>query len=116
MSTTPIIATDSTASRVLQALQPYRLKQEPGGQYRADCPWQPGSDSHSLRIKITDSEHGAWQYFASGEGDSLYNLARRLNVPLPEQNTATEGTKRAYSGIDDYAAAHGLTADDLRSA
>lgn len=117
--TTANVPNDSTAARVLQALQPYRLKREPSGQWRADCPWRPGSDSHSLRIKITDGEHGAWNYFAGDGGDSLYDLAKRLNVPLPklpDRPAQLETSKRTYSGIAEYAEAHGLTADELHTA
>ncbi len=118
MTTSPPvnIPTDSTAARVLEALEPFRLKREPSGQYRADCPWRTGSNSHSLRIKIKDGEYGAWNYFAGDGGGSLYDLAKRLNVPLPERSAQTESTKRAYDSIADYAEAHGLTVDQLNEA
>ncbi len=119
------IPANSTAARVLEALEKYRLKREPSGQYRADCPWQKDSDSHSLRIKIKDGEHGTWRYFA-GDGDgSLYELAEKLGIEYPRTPTVKSGkgvtldvgtSKRTYSNIADYAIQHGLTPDELSAA
>lgn len=105
----------TTAERVLAALQPYKLKQEGQGKYRANSPLRPGADSHSFRLKIeADGEHGAWIDETGGMKGSLYELADRLNIDTPRAKV--ENSKREYRDLDDYAAAHGVTADVMKAA
>ena len=108
--------TDTTADRVLAALRPYRLKRQRDGQYRADCPWRPNSDSHSLVIRITDGEHGAYYYHAGDGGGSLYDLADKLGIEHPTRATGEGSSKRVYVDGEDYARQHGLTWSDLEAA
>jgi hypothetical protein len=105
----------STADKVLQALRAYDLKQESKNKYRSNSPLRPDSNSHAFTLTINDDEHGAYHDFVSGESGSLYDLAKHLNIDLPQKDDKAPivTTKRAYTGIADYAAAHGLTADDL---
>lgn len=104
-----------TAARVLDALRPFDLRDEGNGKYRANSPLRPGSNSHAFSVVIHDDEHGAYDDKVGGDSGSLYDLARKLNIELPERGAAQQ-TKRAYAGIDDYAKSHGLEADDLRAA
>jgi hypothetical protein len=104
--------TDSTAARVLREMEKYGLKETGQGQYRSNSPFRQGSDSGAFALRIRDGEHGGWHDHVSGESGSLYDLAQRLAIPLPEQET----TKRAYVGLADYAAAHHVTADVFKAA
>ncbi|MCL4880488.1 MAG: AAA family ATPase [Anaerolineae bacterium] len=105
----------STAEKVLAALQPYNLK--PGGQnkYRCNSPFRPGSDSMSFSVMIIDDEKGAWFDHRDEIGGSLYDLAAKLGIEVTGRQQV-ENTKRAYTGIEDYAAAHGVTAEVLMKA
>lgn len=96
----------STAQAILSALSGYDLKQEGQGRYRCNSPLRPGSNSHAFTLTIEGDEHGAWKDHVSDESGSLYELARRLNIETGRASVAS--TKRAYQGIDDYAAAHGI--------
>ncbi len=97
----------STAEKLLQALQAHNLKRQPDGSYRCNSPLRPGADSMSFTLTIEpDGEHGAFYDHVSDESGSLYVLAKRLSVPLPPLAPAAE-TKRAYTGLQDYARAHG---------
>lgn len=101
-----------TAAKVLDALRAHDVKEDGQGRYRSNSPLRPGSNSHGFTLTLDDDEHGAYFDHVSHEAGSLYDLARALGVELP---TVTS-TKRGYGGIDDYAAAHGITADHLRAA
>jgi energy-coupling factor transporter ATP-binding protein EcfA2 len=99
----------TTGELVLAALQPFELKKS-GKDWCCNSPFRPGSNSHGFSLVIEASgEHGAYHDHVSGESGSLYDLAARLNIPLPETNRAIE-TKRGYTGIEDYARAHGVDA------
>lgn len=104
-----------TAGRVLDVLKSHKLHQDSGREWRCNSPFRPGSNSHGFKLTLTDDEHGAWVDHVSGEEGSLYDLAKRLGITITER-AKVEDTKRRYADIDDYAAAHGLTADDLRAA
>jgi hypothetical protein len=101
----------NTAARVLSALAAYDLKQEKANQYRCNSPLRPGSNSHGFMLVLEgDGEHGAYFDHVTGEGGSLYDLAAHLNLALPpgEARPSEVSTKRAYSGLADYAEAHGV--------
>ncbi len=107
----------STADNVINALQPYNLRQEGQGKYRCNSPLRPGADSLTFTLVIHSPEHGAFYDFhpsANPASGSLYELAKLLGIDLPLV-IPVESTKRAYSGEEDYARAHGLTGDDLRA-
>lgn len=108
----------TTADRVLERLHSYGLKREANGQYRSNSPLRPGSNSHAFTLKIeTDGEHGAYHDKVSDDSGSLYDLAHALGIETPTNGRReVTSTKREYAGIDDYAKAHGLTADDLKAA
>lgn len=113
--------TQTTADLVLSALQHYDLKLEPNGQYRFNSPFRPGSNSYAVRLKIDDDgEHGAWIDNVTNEGGSLYQLADMLGIPRTTQpasaTTSAPTTKRGYSGLDEYAAAHYAPADAFTAA
>ena len=103
----------STRDKVLSALQAHNLKQVGANQWRSNSPLRPGSDSHSFTLVCDDDEHGAYKDFVSDDAGSLYDLAKHLGI---ETATSIASTKRPYDGIDDYARAHGITADILMSA
>ncbi len=101
----------STADRVLAHLQSYQLQEEQSGEWRCNSPLRPGADSQSFYVKIDGPEHGTWFDHVSGEKGSLYDLARRLGIALPQPQTqAAQPTKRGYTGLADYAQAHGVPA------
>lgn len=104
-----------TAAKVLAAMQAHDLKEDGAGKYRANSPFRPGSNSHALTLTIDSDEHGAWFDHVSQESGSLYELARRLGIEV-SQGLPVASTKRAYASIDDYAAAHGVSAEVLRAA
>lgn len=108
----------STADQVLEKLKPYGLKQEPGGQFRSNRPWSPGSDSNGLSIKIDDCEHGVYTDYVSGESGSLFDLAGKLGISTPGKNgrhPAIE-TNRVYNDLIDYVRTHGVGDEVYRDA
>lgn len=106
--------TETTADRVLAALQPYELRPEGKNEYRLNSPLRPGSNSHAFKLRIADGEHGSYYDHARNESGSLYQLADALGITV--NRTTVETTKRAYRDLAEYAAAHGVTADILKAA
>jgi predicted transcriptional regulator len=104
----------STSDSVIAALAAYDLKIERNGKYRCNSPFRPGSNSHGFTLTITDPEHGAWFDHVSHDSGTLYQLAEKLGIEVP--NTQVENTKRGFSGINDYAKAHGITGEILAAA
>lgn len=104
-----------TASKVIEALQPYKLKATATNEYRGNSPFRSGSNSQGFCLTIHDDEHGAFIDHVSEEQGSLYELAARLGIALPEKISVAT-TKRAYTGIEDYAKAHGIPSDALTTA
>lgn len=103
---------ESTAAKVLRALEPYKLKKEGANKYRCHSPLRTGSDSHAFTVTITDGENGMYCDHADNDrGGSLYELARHLGIEVPTREV--ENTKRAYTGLADYAKAHGIPPDAL---
>ena len=102
---------NTTADAVLHMLQSFSLKGEGPGKYRCNSPLRPGANSHSFCIKIDDGEHGTWIDQVSGESGSLYELATQLGIPLPSAKAThtTTSSKRGYTGLADYAQAHGAS-------
>lgn len=108
---------ETTGSKVLRALEPYDLEKQREGQYRANSPFRAGSNSHGFTLIIhADGEHGAWYDHVSGEQGSLYDLAKRLGLDITRTEYQVKPSKRAYAGIEDYAAAHGVSVEFLRRA
>lgn len=106
----------STADKVLEALSAYKLKQEKPGQYRCNSPFRANSDSMSFTLTINGGEHGSFfdhHPGANPQSGSLYELAKHLDIAVPA-SVPVANTKRAYSGTEDYAKAHGITGDVLR--
>lgn len=103
----------TTSEKVLSALRSYDLRSEGGNKWRCNSPLRPGSNSHAFCVVIDDEEHGAYDDKVSGDQGSLYDLAAKLGIETPTTRTPVADTKRAYDGIEDYAVAHGLTADYL---
>lgn len=101
-----------TAGKVLSELQRFDLKEDGAGKYRLNSPFRPGSNSHGFTLSLEDDEHGAYYDHVSHDTGSLYDLAKRLGIEIAGA-APVASTKRAYSGIDDYAAAHGVTAEYL---
>lgn len=106
----------STADRVLQAMQPYKIKEVKKNQYSSNSPLRAGSNSMAFSLLIEDGEHGTWHDHVSGDSGSLYDLAGVLGVPVGDGRAPVTDSKRSYTGLDDYAAAHGVTGDVLRNA
>jgi len=108
---------ETTGAKVIAALERMahvKLKQAGRG-WRGNSPFRPGSDSAAFSLVIAaDGEHGAYHDFVSGEDGSLYELAERLGLEVPRQ--PAHNTKRVYSGLADYAAAHGAPEEAFRRA
>lgn len=99
----------STAEKVKQVLSGFDLKRQSEREWRCNNPLRPGSNSHAFALTLDDDEHGAYYDHVTQESGSLYELAELLNIELPQRGTVVE-TKRAYTGLADYAAAHGVDA------
>lgn len=98
----------TTAEKVLAELQRFNLKNKGNGNYQCNSPFRVGSDSMGFSVKIEpDGEHGAWRDFVSNESGSLYDLAKRLGLDV-ENAIYVATTKRSYTGLADYANAHGV--------
>jgi len=102
----------STKQRVLDALSHLNIKPDGDNKYRCDSPFRSGSNSNAFCLTIDDDEHGAYIDHVSGESGSLYELAQKLGVATPSRPTVAS-TKRAYTGMDDYARQHAVTKDTL---
>lgn len=108
----------STAERVLAALASYDLKPEhEAGKYRCNSPLRPGSNSHAFTLIIHDGEHGAYMDHVSEDSGTLYELAAHLGIDLPASpRQSIASTKRVYSGLGDYAQAHGVGVEIFKAA
>lgn len=99
---------------VLQpALQPY-LKRVNGDWHRYTAyHWRSDADGETLAVNWAD---GTWKEHKSGDGGYLQSLAKKIgiNVQGGGRMPATP-TKRRFDGIEDYAQAHGITPETLRS-
>ncbi len=98
----------NTGEKILEALRPYKLKQEGENRWRCNDPFRHGSNSFGFTLTIEqDGEHGAYYDHVFEESGSLYELANKLKIGLPDR-TEIGTTKRAYTGLEDYATAHGV--------
>ena len=89
------------------------LKNEGNGQYRLNSPLREGSDSHAFTLVINDGEHGGYKDHVTGDQGSLYDLATKLNI---KKNGKLPPQKRDYTGLDDYALAHGVSPEVFKAA
>lgn len=102
----------STWDAVKSALMPFNLKTtgsdaKGNERWRCNDPFRPGSDSMAIALLIhPDGEHGAVYDHRDAQSDSLYTLAEKLGIPLP-QTTDVGTSKRVYESGDDYARGHG---------
>lgn len=95
----------TTGEQILTALAAHKLKKAAPNEWRCNSPLRTGSDSQSFSLRIEDGgEHGAWHDHVTGEAGSLYQLAERLGIEVPKAQA--QETKRPYTGLADYAAAH----------
>lgn len=95
-----------TLQNVLAALSGCNLKSQGRNEWRGNSPFRTGSDSNSFVLSASDDEHGTYFDHVENAGGSLYQLAERLGIPLPDRAPATD-TKRGYTGLRDYAESHG---------
>lgn len=96
-----------TLQGVQSALSHCAMKPHGRDTWRGNSPFRSGSDSESFVLSATDDEHGTFFDHVENAGGSLYQLAERLGVALPERAPATV-TKKAYTGgLAEYAEAHG---------
>jgi hypothetical protein len=101
----------STKENVLTALAGYDLEEVRPNHYRLNSPLRAGSNSHAFTLTFNDDEHGAFYDHVSGDKGSLYDLAKLLDIEIPRH--AVTDTKRAYTGLTDYAQAHGISPETL---
>jgi len=105
----------STAQKILDYLRSFDLKEESNGKYRCNSPLRAGSNSHAFAVTIEGDEHGAYFDHVAGEGGTLYDLAQKIGIEVPKKITLPS-TKRVYTGIEDYAKAHGIEGEQLARA
>jgi hypothetical protein len=106
---------ETLAEKVLAALWLYGLKKTGANEYRVkEFPGKPGSDSNSMTLTIDSDDSGAFMYHAGGEGGSLYDLARILNIEIPANGM--NANPSPVRSIAEYAAAHGVPVDVLQNA
>lgn len=123
--------TQSTADKVLQAIQAKGLKHwyEKDGEWRGSSPIRSGSDGDNFALTLHGDEKGTWYDHKTGQGGSLYELAEKLGI---ETGTSLAGDSipwgeglgrvpddappATYDGLTEYAEAHGLTAAQLKAA
>lgn len=105
----------TTWNKVETALFPFGLKKA-GKEFRCNSPFREGANSHSFTVTVDpDGEHGAYYDHVSGDKGTLYDLAAKLQIETPKAQPIAD-TKRTYTGLEDYAQAHGVTADVLKTA
>lgn len=104
----------STAANVETFLRSHAFKQH-GNQWRGNTPDKPGSDSEACCVTIDGPENGAYINFTTGDKGSLYEFCEKYGIEKADR-TPIETTKRAYSGLAEYAAAHGATEADFKAA
>lgn len=99
------MTTETTGDKIIRELEQRGFKKVGPNEWRGNCPWRAGSDSKAFAVKIdADGEHGAFHDHVTGEQGSLYQLAERLGIETPKAQA--QETKRPYTGLADYAAAH----------
>jgi len=100
-----VIAPNTTGERTIRAVEARGFKKVSANEWRGNSPFRSGSNSHACVVRVEeDGEHGAWTDHASGEKGSLYDFAQRLGVEVTKAQA--QETKRGYTGLADYAAAH----------
>jgi len=102
----------STWEKVQGVLLRHNLKHERGDMWRCNSPLRPGADSMAFTLNISDGEHGVWfDHAATGnntpEKGTLYDLAKLLNIELPQIGKAEE-SKRVYRDLAEYATVKGV--------
>lgn len=95
------------SNEILRALQPYKVKKM-GSEYRCNSPFRAGSDSQSFAVNF---ETGEYYDHVDQVGGKLISLARKLGIVVP--TTEVESSKRSYTGLADYAKAHGIPPEVL---
>ena len=91
-----------------------------GEEYRGNSPLRVGSDSLCFTIHPdTTGNNGTWFDHVEGRGGNFFQLAKELGVELQDIDDAripVASTKRTYTGLEDYAKAHGTTAEFMTKA
>lgn len=105
----------STAEKIQAHIEGHCKVSTRGKTWRCTSPLRSDSNSPSFAITFDGDEHGAWTDHVTKESGSLYDLAERLNIDLPER-VQVASTKRAYGGLADYAQAHGVEVDVFEAA
>jgi hypothetical protein len=101
-----MITPDTTGSRTVAWLEAHGFKKTGANEWRGNSPFRAGSDSKAFAVRIEDDgEHGAWHDHPTDESGSLYDFAERAGIEITAKAPAQE-TKRGYTGLADYAAAH----------
>ena len=96
---------------ILSALDSYDLKPSGRNQYRCNSPLRPGSNSHAFAVTLDPEAPGGGVWFdhVADKGGDFLDLAPQLNISVPATTPSKMPTKeRSYTGLDDYAQAHGV--------
>lgn len=101
----------STWDKVQGVLLRHNLKHERGDMWRCNSPFRGDADGMAFTLNISDGEHGVWYDHAARAGypekGTLYELAKHLNIDLPNITPAAE-SKRSYKNLAEYAELKGV--------
>lgn len=100
--------TDTLHDLIRRDLESLGFKHVGGGQYRGNCPWRPGANSKGFSVFLdpddSDGKKGGWTDHSRNDSGGLIDYAERRSIEVPRAQA--QETKRAYSGLADYAQAH----------
>jgi hypothetical protein len=105
--------TDDATRAILEALTQH--KNTDHGADRYNTPWRPGSDGGSLSVQ-RDSAYGLglkWYDHKTGEAGNGWTLAQLLGIAIGGHKVESD---TPYSSLADYAHAHGIPLDVLKTA
>ena len=91
----------------------HRGKKGSGDKYTCLSPLREEKQPSFSLLVEADGEHGAFYDFGAGESGSLYQLAGQMGIEIDYDSVPTrnrsEPTARSYTGLADYAQAHGVS-------
>jgi replicative DNA helicase len=100
--------TDTLHDLIRRDLESLGFKHTHGGQYRGNCPWRTGANSKGFTVFLdpddSDGKKGGWTDHTREESGGLVDYAERRGIEVPKAQA--QETKRGYTGLADYAAAH----------
>jgi len=94
------------------------LKKEGDGKFRLNSPLRTGSNSHSCQLNLKPPSGKTPGLYDHRDNSfiTLKDLADHLGINGHSERPPLETSKRTYTGLADYAQAHGVTADVFEAA